>query len=149
MEELSIEMPIDEDGFVLLQCNLCGEYFKMKAKDIEAEENISIWCPYCGLKGDNYIPEEVKEIAIKKAINEMNNMIYSSFKDLETSTRKNKSCRIKSGKKPKEEEIQPIKAKINKLEDKEYKCCKKKVKIKPLLIETGSYCPFCGGRYDE
>lgn len=149
MEELSIKLPIDEEGFVLLQCNLCGEYFKMKAEDLEAEENINIWCPYCGLKSDNYIPEEVKEMAIKKAINQMNNIIYNSFKDLERNTRNNRSCRIKSGKKPREEEIHPIKVKINKLEDKEYKCCKKKVKVKPLLIETGSYCPFCRGRYDE
>ena len=96
---MEISIPCDEDGFVELQCHLCGEHFKLLAKDINDESNIDIWCPYCGL----------------------------------------------NGKKPKEEIISPIKSKIDNLEIKHYKCCGVVAKINPLSIETGSYCPLCGG----
>ena len=73
---MEISIPCDEDGFVELQCHLCGEHFKLLAKDINDESNIDIWCPYCGLNGQSYAPEDVKNIALKMAINEMNNMIF-------------------------------------------------------------------------
>ena len=142
---MEISIPCDEDGFVELQCHLCGEHFKLLAKDINDESNIDIWCPYCGLNGQSYAPEDVENIALKMAINEMNNMIFDSFKDIEKSMKKNKYVRFKAGKKPKEEIISPIKSKIDNLEIKHYKCCGVVAKINPLSIETGSYCPLCGG----
>ena len=42
-----ISIPADEDGFVLMQCPLCGEFFKLRAEDFEAEDVIEIWCPCC------------------------------------------------------------------------------------------------------
>ena len=38
----------------------------------------------------------------------------------------------------------PIKLKIKVLKKKMYPCCKMEAKIKPLLIMSGSYCPYCG-----
>ena len=38
-----------------------------------------------------------------------------------------------------------IKPEVDNLEIKHYKCCGTTAKIKPLTIETGSYCPICGG----
>lgn len=33
----AIEIPCDEDRFVLLQCPQCGEFFKLKPSDYESE----------------------------------------------------------------------------------------------------------------
>lgn len=30
--KIEIKAPCDQDGFALLQCHLCGEYFKLKEK---------------------------------------------------------------------------------------------------------------------
>lgn len=146
--EFKINIPVDTDGFAILKCHLCGEHFKLNAVDFNAEENINIWCPYCGLLSNSYVPEDVIEIAQKIATNEMMKMIHESFKKLERSTRNNKYVKIKSEKKAKEIPIEPLQLKIDSLEIKKYECCKKQVKISPLHINIGSYCPFCGGMYE-
>ena len=64
-----ISIPADEDGFVLMQCPLCGEFFKVRAEDLNAEDVIEIWCPCCGLKSDTYFTKDVIELALKKAEN--------------------------------------------------------------------------------
>lgn len=142
---MEIEISIDKDGFVLLRCYLCGEYFKLQADDIKSESNINIWCPYCGLNGKSYFSEEVLDIALKKAKNAMNDMIYSAFKDIERKNKHNGFISFKVEKRTTQEVINPIKVKVDKLEQKNYKCCNKQAKIKPLSIECGSYCPICGG----
>ena len=45
-----VSIPADDQGFVLMQCPLCGEFFKIKPGDYHAEDVIEIWCPSCGLK---------------------------------------------------------------------------------------------------
>lgn len=39
-DELSftIEIPCDDDGFVLMQCPQCGELFKLRLNDYESDE---------------------------------------------------------------------------------------------------------------
>ena len=142
---MEVEIPIDEDGFVLLQCHLCGEYFKLQADDIKDESNINIWCPYCGLNGDNYVSEDVLDLALKKVQNTVDEMIYNTFKDFEKKCKNNKFINFKAGKKPIPEEISPIKVKVDRLELKKYNCCNTIAKIKPLSVESGSCCPICGG----
>ena len=51
MDKFEISVKSDEDGFISLQCRLCGEFFKLLANDLNDEANINIWCPYCGLNG--------------------------------------------------------------------------------------------------
>ncbi len=48
-----VSIPADDQGFVLMQCPLCGEFFKIKPEDYHAEDVIEIWCPSCGLKAEN------------------------------------------------------------------------------------------------
>lgn len=142
---MEISVPCDEEGYVDLQCHLCGEHFKLLVQDINDESNIDIWCPYCGLNGQIYASEDVEDVALRMAVNEMNSMIFNAFKDMEKSMKHNKYVKFTAGKKPKDEELNTIKSKVDNLEIKHYKCCGTTAKIKPLAIETGSYCPICGG----
>lgn len=145
---IEIKAPCDQDGFVLLQCHLCGEYFKLKGEEVNSKEIYEIWCPYCGLISNSYSTKETNEIAIKMATNYMMEEIYNNFKNLEKQTKNNNGFSFKAGKRPKEIFIKPIQVKIDNLEKQNYRCCKKDVKINPLYKNIGSYCPFCGGRYE-
>ena len=145
MDTFEISIKSDEDGFILLQCSLCGEFFKLLASDLNDDSNINIWCPYCGLNGKKYYTQEVLDIGLKIAQNEANKILYKSFKDFERQTRNNKFMTFKCGKKPQDEVITPIKPKIENLEIKKFKCCRAKAKIRPISLENGSYCPLCGG----
>ena len=116
MDKFEISVKSDEDGFILLQCSLCGEFFKLLANDLNDEANINIWCPYCGLNGKKYFTEEVLDIGLKIAKNEVNDIIYQTFKDFERKTKNNKFISFKCGKKPQDEIITPIRPRIENLE---------------------------------
>ena len=64
-----IAIPADNDGFALLQCNLCGEFFKLKPSDVQSDEVLNIWCPVCGLISDGYFTQDVIDLALKMATN--------------------------------------------------------------------------------
>lgn len=145
MDTFEISIKSDKDGFILLQCGLCGEFFKLLASDLNDDSTLNVWCPYCGLNGKKYYTEEVLDISMKIAKNEANKLIYNSFKELERKTRNNKFMTFKCGKEPDKEVITPIKPRIENMEIMEYECCKSKAKIRPVSIVIGSYCPLCGG----
>jgi len=84
----NITIPTDEDGFVLLQCHICGEYFKLLASEVNDDSTINIWCPYCGLNRKQYAPNEVIDTSIKVAENELNEILLPVI-PLEPVTEKN------------------------------------------------------------
>lgn len=139
----SISVPSDEDGFVLMQCEYCGEFFKCTPGDIESDEVLYIHCPNCGLVSDSYITDDVRELADAMIKNYANDLIHDFMKGLE---RKYSSgpLKIKAGKKPKHEHENPIYSSIDDLVEKDYACCNRSAKINPLLKMTASHCPFCG-----
>lgn len=79
---------------------------------------------------------------------EGNDLIYNEMKKWEKKF-KGSFISFKAGKKPQHEEEYPIKYGIEALEVEEYPCCKREAKIKPIYKMCGSYCPFCGVRYEE
>ena len=141
--QMKITIPTDDEGYVLLQCEHCGTYFKGTPSDIQDDGVLNIYCPSCGLISDNYITEDVIELAEKMAKNIMNDMIYDMFKDLERHS-KHGVLKFKAGKRPKHETEEPIRSGIEALEICTFPCCKRTAKIKPMLKMTGAYCPFCG-----
>lgn len=146
--QMEISQPTDSDGFALLKCSYCGEYFKLKPKDVESDQVLYIWCPSCGLINDSYITDEVLELALNMIENKAMELIYSEFKKM--SKRYNtKHLSFKVGKKPKEKPETPIMSRIDELEIQKYKCCNTKAKIKPLIKYTMTYCPICGVNYYE
>lgn len=76
---MTISIPTD-DGYVLLQCEHCGTYFKATPSDLKDDGVLHIFCPSCGLISVNYITEDVLELAVKMVTNAVNDMIYNEFK---------------------------------------------------------------------
>ena len=141
--ELRISIPTDNDGFVLFQCPLCGEFFKLTPDDARAEDVIEIWCPCCGLKSENYLTEDVIELAMKMAENVAMNMVFKEMQKLECEL-KGDGLTFRAGKEPESKPENPIAVGIEALEIQKYDCCKRQAKIKPIVKLGGSYCPFCG-----
>ena len=140
---MSISIPTDDDGFVLLQCPQCGTFFKATPADLEDDGVLELFCPCCGLASDRYITDDVLELVLTMAKNEIMDMIHDEFKKLERQT-KNGIVQFKAGKKPKHEYENPIRSGIEAMEIAHFPCCRRDAKVKPLLKITGCYCPFCG-----
>lgn len=140
---IEISIPTDNDGYVLLQCPNCGTYFKATPSNIEDDEILHIYCPSCGLVGENYITEDVLELAMAMAKNKAMDMIYDEFKKMERKFN-NGPITFKTGKRPKHEFENPLRSGIEAMEIVSFPCCKRSAKVKPILKITGCYCPFCG-----
>jgi hypothetical protein len=123
---MTISIPVDDKGYVLLKCEHCGTFFKGTPSDIQDDGVLQIFCPSCGL------------------VNLVNDKIYDAFKDLERQIRGNSMVKFKAGKRPIHESEDPIRSGIEALEICTFPCCTRTAKIKPLLKMTGAYCPFCG-----
>lgn len=141
--KIEISIPTDNDGFILLQCQLCGEFFKLTPGDAKADDVIEIWCPSCGLKSENYLTANVIELAMKMTENIGMDMIFKEMKKMERQI-KGSGVTFKAGKKPRPKAENPIISGIESLEIQKYNCCKRQSKIKPIVKLSGSYCPFCG-----
>ena len=141
---MTISIPTDDEGYILLRCEHCGTFFKATPSDIEKDGVLHLFCPSCGLTSENYVTEDVIELAMKMAKNKVNDMLYDMFKDLERHNRRNSIIKFKAGNRPKHEAEEPIRSSIEALEITTFQCCRRTAKIKPLLKMTGAYCPFCG-----
>lgn len=142
-ETFSISIPADADGYILLQCEHCGEFFKLRAEDINDEGLFHIFCPACGLTSESYITADVLELVNNKALNYAMDTFFDAFKEMERKSR-HSSIQIKAGKKPKHLQEDPIRSGIDELSITYFQCCHRAAKVKPLLKFTGCYCPFCG-----
>ncbi|MED9822919.1 MAG: TFIIB-type zinc ribbon-containing protein [Christensenellales bacterium] len=140
---MTISVPTDDDGYVLLKCSNCGAYFKITPTDMQDEGVLEIFCPSCGLAGKNYITEDVLELAFTMTKNKALDIIYEEFRKMERQFQ-NSPITFKMGKPPRHEPENPIRSSIEAMEIVGLSCCKRSVKIKPILKMTGCYCPFCG-----
>lgn len=143
-----INIPSDEDGYILLQCPLCGELFKLSVKDIDDEDVFDIWCPFCGLTSVNYLTDEVIELAMIKAKNNLDNFVHHEIKKIERKIKRNYiSFKITS--KPAYEFESPLIPIIDSLIVIDFKCCNRTAKVSPSLKTTIVFCPFCGVYYEH
>lgn len=144
-EKLKVEIviPSDEEGFILLKCGYCGNFFKIPAQDLNNDTILNLYCPCCGLISDNYLSGDVIYLAQAIINNYGNDIIYDAFKDLGRISKKG-VFQLKIENIPQHESENFIKTGIEALEIATFDCCNKNAKIKPLLKMTGCYCPFCG-----
>jgi len=141
--QMQISIPPDNDGYILFQCPLCNNYFKLTADDCENDGFLEFYCSSCGLRSDNYITEDVLDLARVMAGNYARDIIYKEMQGWGKQFNKG-IMSFSAGKKPTLEHESPIYAGIEALTISFFDCCKKSSKIKPLFRMTGCYCPFCG-----
>ncbi len=140
--KFEISISTDNDGYVLLQCPNCGTFFKVTPEDFQSECVLDIHCPSCGLIGDNYLTQDVLDLAFVKARNWTREYIEDEQKKLETRSAGIVSFSVES--KLEREHESPIISTIDAMEIVSFTCCHKSIKIIPLYKMTGCYCPFCG-----
>lgn len=137
----TIEIPCDDDGFVLLQCPKCGELFKLKSESYESDDVLEVSCPSCGLSSDNYLTDDVIELAQAKAKNMAAKLVGKEMKKLEKKV-KGVSVSLNSDFKLEEESI--LQPSVDALEIVCCEQCERMAKISKLLIMSSFVCPLCG-----
>ncbi len=149
MSEINMEIsiPADEEGYILLKCPLCKELFKVSAEYLNQDEP-EVWCPSCGMKSDNYLTDDVIELANQKIENAVQDLLYKEMKKMERQFSKG-NIKFSAGKKPRAVEENSLNPSIDTLAEKEFKCCNKSAKIPEILTMGICYCPFCGVMTDE
>ena len=135
----------DIDGFNSFKCSLCGEEFKLVASEVQEDDVFELFCPNCGIPSpiSTYYTEDLIDHAKTIALNEAMNMINDMFKELERSTRNNKSITFKRGKSLPNTKPRTLYEKVD-LEQIEFLCCNKKAKLSLLSKTIRTYCPYCG-----
>lgn len=143
---MEISIPLDEDGFLEMECDFCKSRFMLKKDVYESEENLSFFCPICGLPNytNTFFCPEVLEKAQQKVINymydEMDRVLEKTIRNI------NKSGFIKmSMNKPHKEPEVELYVPVDNYETVRKTCCEVDVKVRTIDKEIGIYCPICGG----
>ena len=144
----TISVPTDNEGYVLLRCPICEELFKLIPEDYRSDDVFCIYCPGCGITSDSYVTEDIIKLARAMAENYAMDTVMAGLKKLESKT-KNVFVKSKIKNKPKRKNELPIQMSIEALREKNFMCCNKRAKIKPILGMSGCFCPYCGVMDDE
>ena len=138
-----IEIPCDEDGFVLLQCPQCGELFKLKVDDYNSDDILEVCCPACGIASENFLTEDVLSLAMTMAQNKAFEAMHKEMKKLERRTR-GKAISFKAGKPPKPDDEPILQPSVDALAIVVCKHCGRQSKVARLLSMSMFVCPLCG-----
>ena len=147
MSEMSfkISIPLDEDGFIEMECDYCKTRFMLHKEVFENEDNLNFFCPICG------IPNSINSFLVPEVIEKAQQIMANNFfekleKDLGRSIRQiNKSGILKmSVRKPKRISERELYTPVENYVMCRKQCCSIDVKVKNIDKETGTYCPICG-----
>ena len=149
-KNLKINIPIDNEGFVTLECPYCKCTFKLEFVIANKENVIILYCPNCGLQTspDSFIPTKILKHAETLISNELKNSLNDFTDNLEKIFKGNKYVSFKKDKKFKIEKSSPLYDTNHKLEVLELSCCNCKVKVLTTDKLMGIYCPYCGVKSD-
>ncbi|MEK5520860.1 TFIIB-type zinc ribbon-containing protein [Heyndrickxia sp. FSL W8-0423] len=143
-QKIPLSIPLDDEGFVTLQCPFCNCHFKITGTDAMDESVYELFCPQCGLVAEpnDFLSDEVIERAMRLA----ENYVFESLNDFQNNVNKsfknNKFVKVKTGPEFKMNSPKIIVESDN-METYSVPCCERLVKTS--LIDDTLYCPFCGG----
>jgi hypothetical protein len=142
--EIQFSIPLDDDGYITLQCPFCDKQFKALGEDFEDESIYEIFCPHCGLVSEpsDFLSDEIIEKGMSLAENHMYEILNGFISDLEKGFKNNDLIRVKTGPKFKMNSPKTIIESDN-METYQLNCCERTIKVS--LIDDTLYCPFCGG----
>ena len=143
-----ISIPTDEGGFILLKCPLCGELFKVDSDVFYNDNFLGIYCPACGLMSEDYLNDDVIELAERIATNKVNQYVNDKIHEI-CNKYSNGLVRLRFKSDDDDECELPIMNTVQILKGNRYLCCNMIAKIKPILKMSSSYCPYCGVKCNE
>ena len=136
--DFTIEIPLDDDGFIEMECDYCKNRFMLHQSVYSDEANLHFFCPICGL------PNNVLEAAQQKAINYMKDEIQRQIGPTIRNINRNGFFKM-SLDVPKNEPEKELYKPINEYTISHQCCCNIDVKVLELDNLIGIYCPICGG----
>lgn len=141
--QLRVTIPADEDGCVLLRCPHCGELFKVTADSCEDDSVLGFRCPLCGLTADNFLTQDVIDLALAKTVNAVMPKLEKQLKRELAKTRNGfVSFDVKMD--YDEEPETPIQQTVEALQKVTCKDCRRMSKVSPALAMSSYTCPYCG-----
>jgi len=146
MEEVQIPIPADDEGFIGMHCRMCGQRFKLRARDL-ADDSLGdeLYCPLCGLRAERgqFRSPKVDEIAETHARNLVADLLNDFGKEMERTFRGSKHMTFKRGRRLKKQPVPEI-HKVNDLAIVEFACCDVAAKVPSSDALGRTYCPSCG-----
>ena len=146
MVEMQMSIPLDEDGFIEMECDYCKNRFMLHESVYSDDENLHFFCPICGLPNDinTFYCPEILELARQKAVNYMNEEIQRQLGPTLKTFNKNGLIKL-SLKTPKRGPEKELFTPANEYTLSHQDCCDVNVKTLELDAQIGLYCPICGG----
>ena len=143
---LELSIPLDEEGFIEMECDFCKNRFMLHESVFEDETYYHFFCPICGMPADtgSFYCEEVIEAAerlvMNYALDEIQRQLGPTIREINRSGFLKMEMTVPK-KEPSKELFKPLR---------EYKCihkncCGLDVKVSEFDAEIGTYCPACGG----
>lgn len=149
MSEISFEIPIplDEDGFIEMECDYCKSRFMLHENVFKNEDYLHFFCPICGLPNNIqsfYCPEvlDKAEQMIGNYMTDYMNQLFSDFNKSNNNDFFSMSIEIPQKEHEKELYTPPEEYDVVNTD-----CCSVDVKVRNIDKEIGIYCPICGGTY--
>ncbi len=142
----SLSIPLDEDGFLEMECDYCKGRFMLTKETFEDDDNLDFFCPICGLPNKIntfYSPEVIekaRQIATNYAMDEIYKKLSKSFRRFNT----NGLISI-STKKPHHIQVAELYKPANDYVKISLSCCNIEIKSTSFDRVIGVYCPICGG----
>jgi len=144
-DEISIGIPADAEGYIVLQCPHCTATFKALAADLNEFEGDSITCVACGLSHEGaqfLLASEVGDVIQAEIQNLVAGMLNKFSADLERSVRGSQYLKVTATGMP-TAHVPQLRA-ITDLAEAEVLCCETKIKLEFSEAASLFYCPFCG-----
>lgn len=141
--QLKVTIPSDEDGCVLFRCPHCGELFKVSAESYEDDSVLDIHCPLCGITADNFLTQDVIDLALAKTANAFMSELEKLLKK-ELGGMGNDFISFDVKAEHDEEPEIPIRQATEALQKVTCKDCKRISKVSPALAMSSYTCPYCG-----
>lgn len=144
--EMKLNIPLDEDGFIEMECDFCKNRFMLHESVFQDESYLHFFCPVCGLPSDtgSFYCEEVIEAAERMAINYAYDEIERTLGRAMREINKSGFLKMKMDR-PKREPIKELYKPQNIYRLIHQNCCGVDVKVTGFDAEIGIYCPTCGG----
>lgn len=144
--EMQISIPLDEDGFIEMECDYCKNRFMLHNSVYSDDANLHFFCPICGLPNEinTFYCSEVLELVHQKALNYATDEIYRQLGPALKRFNKNGFIKM-SLKTPKRKPEKELYTPANEYVLLHQECCGVEVKALELDTQIGIYCPICGG----